>query len=223
MQPALSAALGIRAGCRLFYKSLLRSKYSHTPSLLRSRVKWNRELDQNLNWEEISHNLLSCTKNTTLLWFQDRILHRILTTNTFVSKFMDVSPSCTFCSGHRETLLHLFAECEKVKCIWDGIKDMIFTRLGCQVSLNSQSIIVGPESDGLMLLENKNAIQRIIILGKYYIYRTKVAQGQILLSGLKAFADFYTKAEFNKAKEQYTEAEDIQRRTHLNLCLEALE
>ena len=119
---------------------------------------------------------------------------------------------CIFCRGQRETSLHLFVEREKVKCIWEGIKGMIMTKLGCQVTLNSRSIIMGLENDGQLLLENEKAIQRLIILGKYYIYRTKVAQGRILLSGMKAFADFYTKAEFANVKEQSTDAEHLQRR-----------
>ena len=70
-----------------------------------------------------------CSRNTTLIWFQDRIVHRILTTNTFASKFMEVCDLCTSCRRERETIEHLMETCVDVDGIWKSIKEMIRKRL----------------------------------------------------------------------------------------------
>ena len=131
-------------------------------------MKWSRELGE-LDSSNIQMSFLSCTKNTTLLWFQDKITHRILTTNTFVAKFMDTSPLCTFCGNYRETLMHLFVYCEQVQCVWRNIEATIRRSLNCVITLNGRRILLHIDLGGSFGIEIKNAIQHLILMGKYYI------------------------------------------------------
>ena len=96
MQPALAVALNNVKGCRGYYRIMIEDRYASTNNVLTSQIKWRNEIEGELNWPDIYWRFLKCTNNTTLLWFQDKLMHRILTTNTFVAKFTDISPLCTF-------------------------------------------------------------------------------------------------------------------------------
>ena len=123
-------------------------------------------------------------------------MHRILTTNVFVSKFTGQSPICTFCNAHRETLLHLFAECDKVQCIWRAVVSLARDRLRCNIVLSKRVIIVGFKEDEIFMADAVAPVQRLILLGKYYIYRAKMAQHSIRVADMLSMCDFLTRAEF---------------------------
>ena len=167
-------------------------------------MKWGRDLQCDLEWEEVYKRFQGCTKNTTLLWFQDKIIHRILTTNVFVSKFTNESPLCTFCKRHRETLLHLFFFCEEVQCIWECMERLIRNRLQVTVTLNKVNVLLGIANDTQSPIDAEKAlaIQRAILLAKYYIYRTRVARCKISTTEMLAYLEFNTQAEFRYDKGQ---------------------
>ena len=67
-------------------------------------------------WKKISIEPFKITKDSTILWFQTRIDHTILATNTFLNKIKVTNDSrCTFCSLVDETIEHLFWEYEYVR------------------------------------------------------------------------------------------------------------
>ena len=146
-------------------------------------------------------------------------MHRILTTNTFVAKFTDASPLCTLCGNHRETLLHLFATCQQVQCIWESIMDMIKSRLKCNIRLDKKSILLGISMECSLGIEIKNAVQRIILLGKYYIYRTKIAHRTTNVNDWKAFCSFHTSAELYYCNDKPPEAAKNLHWAHEQLCI----
>ena len=218
MQPALETVLSVKNGCRLYYKTLFESKYVAKNIPLKSEEKWNRELDKNIQWKEQYERFASCTKNTTLLWFQDKLMHRILTTNTFIAKFTEDSPLCTFCNNDRETLLHLFVTCPQVIGIWNNIEDLIRSRLGMNMTLNKEKIIMGLGKNQSMPAQEVAAIQRLLLLTKYYIYRTKAAKGSLNVDSMKVFIKFNTLAELSSTKDGSNTSEQRQNDVHKKLC-----
>ena len=219
LQPALSVALGVTAGCGIYYKQLVIARHGNSKDKLKSQSKWNAEFGRDLDWDFIYKSFQNCTKNTTLLWFQDKITHRILTTNTFISKFTSISPMCTFCAAHRETLIHLFVDCERIQIVWINIEEWIRNRLNLNFRFTKQIIMMGLNEDISSTMDVKNAIQRIILMGKYYIYRTKARQGRIKKDDLETFIAFHTGAEFSSGKETRSENESTQSRVHTKLCM----
>ena len=211
---------GCKGGCRIYYKTMLQHKYFKTRDGLKSQIKWNNDLQCQLEWDLIYNRFSSCTKNTTLRWYQDRLVHRILTTNVFVSKFTEESPLCTFCNADRETLLHLFAECEQVQCVWRAMVSRVRERLHYNVVLSKRAIIVGfEENETFHMADAAAAIQRLFLLGKYYIYRTKVAQHGIGISDMFSFCDFMTRAEFGNMRVGMADTEKKKVEVHQKLCL----
>jgi len=80
-------------------------------------VKWyTRYSDSELNWESIYSIPFQITRDTYTQWFQARIIHRILGTNSLLFK-MNITNTkmCTFCGSVEETLIHIFLELSKSK------------------------------------------------------------------------------------------------------------
>ena len=74
-------------------------------------------------WRNVYKVPFQCLKDPTLLWFQYRILHRIITTNTFLYKIKYIESNiCELCHSQPETLEHLFFDCPKVLDVWKGIE-----------------------------------------------------------------------------------------------------
>ena len=74
---------------------------------------------------------------------KDRIVHKILTTNVFVSKCLDKSPLRTFCKRHRKTLMCLYFDCEEVQRISRDFERLIRNRFQVVVRLNKLHVIIG--------------------------------------------------------------------------------
>ena len=81
--------------------------------------KWNTSY-QNINWKLVFNMCFYTTKDTTLQWFQARLLHRILPTAKYL-KIIKINDSdlCNFCNEEQESTEHLFWECREVKTFWD--------------------------------------------------------------------------------------------------------
>ena len=60
------------------------------------------------DWKSAYCLAAKCTKSTKLINFQYRLLHRILPTNSFLTKIkITQHPNCSFCHNHHENLIHL--------------------------------------------------------------------------------------------------------------------
>ena len=95
---------------RDFYK-LINSRFPE----IEIKHKWNEDLNiflQPSNWKK---KLFKTIKDNYLIWFQYRILYRILGRRSLLY-IMNKSPSnnCLYCDNTPETVVHLFCQCPKV-------------------------------------------------------------------------------------------------------------
>ena len=99
-----------------------------------------------------------------------------------------------------------------------GMDRLIRNRLQVTVRLNKLSVLLGIANDTQNPLDTEKvlAIQRAILLAKYYIYRTKVARCRISTAGMLAYLEFNTQAEFR----YYEEPKSARKKndTHKLLC-----
>ena len=96
---------------RLVYKKLVSIK-SEQPK--QSQEKWHKEInigpDENISWKAVYELAFKCTKNSKVIVFDFKFLHRRLATNTFLKKLGLVDDEvCNFCHSERESLYHLVA------------------------------------------------------------------------------------------------------------------
>ena len=100
-------------GTKVVYKKLVRKKTS-TPA--RGQAKWNTTVSQEgcVADRNVAYILaFKCTKSMTLVNFQYRFLHRILPTNSFLTKIgIKQDPNCSFCCTTKDNLAHLFWHCQ---------------------------------------------------------------------------------------------------------------
>ena len=153
---------GSRALCDFFLnKEYSKPKYER---------KWEESLyfGDRVDWKVLNNNVFSSTKDTKLIWFQYRIVHRIIATNKFLYNIkIKNDPLCSFCNNETETIEHLFYNCSHVILFWKKVEDWIKEKTNEEIKL---SII-----DVLFLKNNKRnfALNIMIILIKIYIFRKK--------------------------------------------------
>lgn len=157
-----------KKGCRDMYDQFVLKHVSPTSS-----VKWQNELDlyPNFEWKNVLGLVFKITKDTNLRWFQIRINHRILGTNYLINKMgLKTDDKCTFCLEEKETLKHLFWDCEHVQHFWDCFKLLLMDNCGIEnINFTTIDIIFGnPMFDEIL--------NKLLLLGKQFIYRMKIEE-----------------------------------------------
>ena len=142
------------------------------------------------------------TQNSRLQWFQYKINHLILTTNSFLSKINLVpSPLCTFCKEQPESITHLLWECEKVQNLLESIDTWIVDEGSFSMNFNKRTFLFG------IFNNNYATVQNLVILTiKYYIYCSRCLNRMLSLQGAKqAIKNLYDTEKLIAAKKQKLE------------------
>ena len=75
------------------------------------------EIIQLKDWNHIFGMPFSITKDSTLQWFQFRIIHRIIGSNYLLYQInYKSSAECSFCHSVTETIEHFFGNANMLKC-----------------------------------------------------------------------------------------------------------
>ena len=176
-----------KKGCQNIYKIFLNNNIHVTPTAQRKRqTKLN--LHTEFKWSTVYLLLHKTTQDTHLKWFQTRILHRILATNTYLFKIgIADNELCNFCKVQPESLEHLFWECPITKVFWEEVKEWI--KSNCNHLIN----LMLRKQDVLFGITNKTRTDRIlnliILLAKSHQYRMKMSNKTLYINNFKK--DFY--------------------------------
>ncbi len=112
------------------------------------------------------------TLDTKLRWFQFRLTHRILGVNSFLAKIGKIDSNiCTFCEDSEETIFHIFCECPIVLTFWGKIVQWIKQKLNITLVIDKEMQLFG------ILDYNTSALNLILLLCRFYIYKTKMQGG----------------------------------------------
>ena len=172
-------------GSKSIYNVFIKKLYQKPKSEEKWKVDLN--LEDEFNWRLTNQRYYNFTKDSKLLWFHYRILHRILGTNKllFQCKIKN-SPMCSICKLETESLSHLFIECRRVKEMWSQVENWIEASLGERFTLTPQDIIFGCNTDVLNL---------IILITKQYIFQTSRKEQPLVLDDIKRKIYYYYKTE----------------------------
>ena len=119
--------------------------------------------------KKVNNAVNSNTNDCTLKWFQYRILHRILGTNTLLFKIgISDTIMCSFCHSFPETISHMFYFCSYSQQLWLDLNIWLHDICSIDINLNVKSIIFGIAND------NNRNINIIINLVKKYILDKKL-------------------------------------------------
>jgi len=97
---------------------------------------------------------------------------------------------CTFCNDEPETIKHLFTECKKVKPILAQLQTWIFQKLDIPIILNQKHILFGTD-----VSKSNHAVNLILILTKFYIYRKRCQNAPPSFTPLQKEIENYYKLE----------------------------
>ena len=151
--------------------SIVQSVLMGTGTAAAGVLRWNRYF-QNLNWQKIFCKPRNTTSEAKLLWFQYRILHRILPTGRFLfmRKIIE-SSECVLCGQAEETIDHLLWECTVSNTFWSDLLSMLKDKChNCDnLRLSKVLILFGIQQN----VFTDEIIDLIFILAKYHIYSCK--------------------------------------------------
>jgi hypothetical protein len=93
---------------------------------LKCEEKWTEALNVILNWKEIYCLPFITTKSSKLQWFQYRIIHRILGTNSLLYEInQKPNDKCSFCLEEVEKIERIFWSCNKISKLWEDLNNWI--------------------------------------------------------------------------------------------------
>ena len=137
------------------------------------------------------------------MWFQYRLLNRILRTNEYLVKIKQkVNANCSFCKKETENITHLSIECNFVKKFWTDLKRNLHFSLGVDLNINPSDIIFGILGSN----NKKNIINLIILAAKSFIFKASRLNGQLSQQTFGSFVkEIYLSQEYaSKLKDKHT-------------------
>lgn len=175
-------------GCRIIYDFLI----SHNiPASVR---KWEQTInfDGVPDWKKFFKLLFKVTKDSTLLWFQERIFHRILATNRLLTK-MNVKNDerCTFCQNEVESLPHIFWSCVYVQRYWTEFNNFLQLKgIRLPHEWNDIDILFGSTQYDIVL-------NQLVLKAKFFIYRKRMEEN------IPVFTQFLPNIRYHYQTERY--------------------
>ena len=119
------------------------------------------------------------TYNTYMRPFQYKLLSNVLFLNKKLHIFrIKSSPLCSFCNLCDETPLHIFYECDSIKCLWSDLVHYFQNSLVLPI-LTPQTVIFGylySTNSDYNFKENQLLINLILLIFKSYVYRSREKQ-----------------------------------------------
>ena len=168
-------------GCRGWTR-LLRNFRSD--NIRKREEKWETDLSKNLGpifWDKTYKNLSSIQFSNTLKWFQYQINRSCLKTNAIICHFVhNQSDRCTFCDLEKETILHLFWDCPKIKQFYVTLEPFLSQFNIPWPPLSREAYIFGDHKSSF-LCETEYVYLHI----KHYIWVTRCLKDGFCLEALK--------------------------------------
>ena len=119
------------------------------------------------HWDMIHKICFKTLKRNDFIWFQFRIIHRILGTRAYLNQIhISNNSTCVFCEISAETICHTFTSCPVVMQFWNNVKLWLQQFFNMYLDLNPKIIIFGLFEKEVYFFP-KNVI---IIVSKRYIF-----------------------------------------------------
>ena len=116
--------------------------------------------------------IFKLSKDTGLQWFQYRITHRILGTNSLLNK-MGKSPTenCSFCKIEKESIRHLFWDCDITNYFWRELQRRINQKCGhaSNLKLTQLFVLFGVETN----INSDGVLDFIVLHAKSFLFYCK--------------------------------------------------
>ena len=140
-------------------------------------VKWCDLFQGSMEaWRPFFRSCFWCIKDNRLIWFQYRIIYKLLGTREYLYKLkISDTDKCHFCNEESESITHMFALCPKVKDIWEVLKNWIRNVLKVAINFNSCTLILGYTN------QDKNfwPLNFVLMCTRFYIFSSSRKKNQL--------------------------------------------
>ena len=148
------------------------------------KTHWEIDLEINIDadtWRLIFNICHKTVNNNYLIWFQMKLLYRILNTKSYLYKLkISDSELCNHCN-RKESILHMFVECNRVQDFWREIENLIQQKIGLIIHFLKMEIILGYFNKD----NNRTPLNVIMLVTKKYILDTSQNKGVLNVLILK--------------------------------------
>ena len=161
-----------KKGCKKFYdiyNNLGTQNDNPICETMWSKLVSNENLEITLKerWESIYKICFYSVLDNNLIWFQYRVLFKILGTKDYLKKLkLNMNSQCLFCKQYEENLEHLFCKCGKVIKLWENVRQWISNKLGFNLIITKLMKILGYLTND----ENFWALNLILMVTRKYIF-----------------------------------------------------
>lgn len=149
----------------------------------KSLPKWREKLNVNISnemWSLYCSIPFRCSNDLKIRWFQYRVIHRLIPTNVYRYNISTAeSNQCSLCHDALDTIEHSFVHCLYVLPLWEFLH---YHLENADIELNTHDtvlLILGCNRDQMFNL--------IIILVKFYIFKSNAAKATPSVHGLRVF------------------------------------
>ena len=141
--------------------------------------------NQMLDWSKLLELPFKTTKDTNLRCLQMRINYRILGTNYLLLKMkLTLDDKCTFCRLEKETIKHMFWDCESVSYFWEGLQFLLRENYGLEnIIVSATDVIFGNPNF-------ENLLNEILLLGRRFTYRMKIEKKRPVVKSFQKYFIF---------------------------------
>ena len=133
------------------------------------KLKWYTDLQIHFDddiWNNMFKICFTSVTNNDLIWFQVKVIYRLLGTNRYLHKLGIVEDSlCNQC-GERETLTHLLVDCCFVKDKWKILENYVCNSINLKIMLERTEILLGYQFQH----QNRVPINTLLLVTKKYIF-----------------------------------------------------
>ena len=160
---------------KILYKKSKGSKHlytlvNHSNIIFTARAKWNSDLKiqlSELNWQDIFHVCHHTIEDNYYIFFQYRIIHRILGTRKLLHKIkIEENGLCGLCNLDIESLHHLYIDCPETQYFWRNLSNWIKSKSNKTLLLTNINKLFGY----LHRESNATAINTILIIARKHIF-----------------------------------------------------
>ena len=126
--------------------------------------------------------MIRCVTNSIKLRsFQYRFLHRALVLNSHLYRWgITTDNKCTFCDRTKETVEHLFWDCEHSQGLWVGIINWTKEYFNIGIDLTYEMVVFNR-----VISPNMHFVNFIVLVTKQFIYRERCMKNVLSISNLR--------------------------------------
>ena len=152
-------------GSKMYYQLFIETK--ENPNFCQ---KWDEKLNREMQWKYVFKKVY-CIREIRLKWFQVRLMTRVLGTNiALYGMGIRNNNLCTFCLEERETIEHLFTECNVTWMFLTSLKTKLIELNIVDRNFNFKDEML---LFGTMDKEVLDVFEYILIVLRYYIYKCR--------------------------------------------------